>query len=61
MPDFHDSATMLEADQGLAWRLVFYLLASGSGRLYDEDKETQLTVTAKTVLKEFKLFFKDTF
>ena len=52
---------MLEADEGLAWRFIFYLLASGSGRLYNDNKEYQLAVTAKLVLKEFKNFFIDTF
>ena len=51
---------VLESDQGMAWRFIFYIFAAGSGRLYDENKEKQLTVTAKSVLKEYNKFFVDT-
>lgn len=53
--DWNDAYVKLEADDGLAWRLIFFLLASR--RLYDDDRDKPLTVTPSSILKQFRKLF----
>ena len=55
--EWSDAVTKLEADDGLAWRLVFFLLASR--RLYDDEKDKPLPVTPSSILKQFRKLFSD--
>jgi hypothetical protein len=54
-----DAVTVLERDQGAAWKLVFKLLARG--RLYDDVLERPIKVTGKGLVKENKSLFADTY
>jgi hypothetical protein len=48
---------MLEVNDGLAWRLILFLLASP--RLYDDDKEAPIQLTPRSILRQFKKLFED--
>lgn len=51
--------SILEQDNGAAWKLIFKLLAGG--RLYDNEKEKQLRITGNSLVRENKILFSDTF
>ena len=55
--EWSDAVSKLEAEDGLAWRLIFFLLASR--RLYDDEKDKPLTVTPTSILKQFRELFSD--
>lgn len=54
-----DPISVLEKNQGAAWKLIFKLLAKG--RLYDNDKEKPLPITGSGLVRENKLLFADTY
>jgi hypothetical protein len=56
---FADAVTLLERDQGAAWKLIFKLLARG--RLFDNDKDKPLKITGSRLLREHKELFVDTY
>jgi hypothetical protein len=55
VPEWKDAFQQLESNEGLAWKLIFYLLASG--RLLDNEKEIKLDLTPEMLLKQFKPLF----
>lgn len=55
--EWGDAYSMLEADEGAVWRLIFFLLASE--RLCDDDNGNPIRVTAKSILHRFKSIFED--
>ena len=57
VPQWNDALIHLEAEEGLAWRLIFYLLAAG--RLYDEGSKEPLRISPRSILKQFKGLFAD--
>ena len=54
-----DAVTILEKDQGAAWKLIFKLLARG--RLYDDVLDKPIKITGKGLVKENKSLFADTY
>ena len=57
VPQWKDALQHLETEEGLAWRLIFYLLAAG--RLYDEGSKEPLRISPRSILKQFKGLFVD--
>jgi hypothetical protein len=56
---YKDSVSVLEKNEGAAWKLIFKLLAKG--RLYDNDKEKPLQITGSGLVRENKVLFSDTY
>eukprot|EP01041_Mallomonas_annulata_P000539 gene539-1032_t len=56
---WEDAAKVLEMDAGAGWKLIFKLLARG--RLYDNDREKPIKITASGLIRDSTDVFKDTF
>ena len=57
--NWKDSVSVLEKNEGAAWKLIFKLLAKG--RLYDKDREKPLQITGNGLVRENSLLFSDTY